>query len=105
MWMGGSVPLGYDVRDRKLVVNDTEAADSSARVRGFRDDRFRDPAGEDIAGRGSGHQARRTIDKSDIYKMLNNRTYVGEVTHKGNVYPGEQRPSSPASYGTGCTTS
>ena len=26
MWMGGKVPLGYDTRDRKLVVNETEAA-------------------------------------------------------------------------------
>ena len=26
MWMGGRVPLGYDVKDRKLVVNETEAA-------------------------------------------------------------------------------
>ena len=25
MWMGGTVPLGYDVRDRKLIVNATEA--------------------------------------------------------------------------------
>ena len=25
MWMGGKVPLGYDVRDRKLVVNEEEA--------------------------------------------------------------------------------
>ena len=26
MWMGGFVPLGYDVKDRKLVVNEAEAA-------------------------------------------------------------------------------
>src|SRR5947208_12803532 len=26
MWMGGKVPLGYDVRDRKLVVNEAETA-------------------------------------------------------------------------------
>ncbi len=26
MWRGGKVPLGYDVRDRKLVVNEAEAA-------------------------------------------------------------------------------
>ena len=26
MWMGGFVPLGYDVRDRKLIVNEGEAA-------------------------------------------------------------------------------
>ncbi len=25
MWMGGPLPLGYDVRDRKLVINDAEA--------------------------------------------------------------------------------
>ena len=26
MWMGGTIPLGYVVKDRKLVVNETEAA-------------------------------------------------------------------------------
>src|SRR5690606_21171139 len=26
MWMGGFVPLGYDVKERKLVVNEAEAA-------------------------------------------------------------------------------
>jgi hypothetical protein len=26
MWMGGNVPLGYDVKDRKLITNETEAA-------------------------------------------------------------------------------
>jgi hypothetical protein len=31
------------------------------------------------------------IDKGDIYKLLNNRTYVGEVTHKGNIYPGQHK--------------
>ena len=25
MWMGGGIPLGYDVRDRKLVINEVEA--------------------------------------------------------------------------------
>ena len=25
MWMGGNVPLGYDVRDRKLLINEAEA--------------------------------------------------------------------------------
>ena len=31
----------------------------------------------------------RLLDKGDIYKLLNNRTYVGEVTHKGQVYAGQ----------------
>ena len=25
MWMGGTIPLGYDVRDRKLIMNEAEA--------------------------------------------------------------------------------
>ena len=36
MWMGGSVPLGYDVRDRKLVVNEEEAATVRRIFDGFR---------------------------------------------------------------------
>jgi DNA invertase Pin-like site-specific DNA recombinase len=35
MWMGGSVPLGYDVRERKLVVNEVEAAVVRRVFRGF----------------------------------------------------------------------
>ena len=26
MWMGGDVPLGYDVKDRKLIVSKPEAS-------------------------------------------------------------------------------
>ena len=37
MWMGGSVPLGYDVRDRKLVVNEAEAATVRRIFEGFAD--------------------------------------------------------------------
>jgi site-specific DNA recombinase len=33
----------------------------------------------------------KSINKGDIYKLLNNRIYVGEVVHKGNVYSGEHQ--------------
>ena len=38
----------------------------------------------------AGHRTRRgkPFDKGVVYKLLNNPTYVGEVTHKGTVYPG-----------------
>jgi hypothetical protein len=26
MWMGGNVPLGYEVKDRKLILNEPEAS-------------------------------------------------------------------------------
>jgi DNA invertase Pin-like site-specific DNA recombinase len=33
MWMGGSVPLGYEVKDRALIINDVGQADQSAWLR------------------------------------------------------------------------
>ena len=31
------------------------------------------------------------IDKGYLYKLLNNRVYVGEAVHKGTAYPGEHK--------------
>jgi DNA invertase Pin-like site-specific DNA recombinase len=89
MWMGGKVPLGYDVLDRKLVVNDAEAA----RVRRVFELFAETGSGVETVRRcrAEGITARsgRPIDKGDVYKILHLRTYVGEVAHRGNVYPGE----------------
>ena len=91
MWMGGKVPLGYDVADRKLVVNDTEAA----RVRRVFELFVETGSGVETVRRlqaeGVTAKSGRPLDKGDVYKILNLRTYVGEVTHKGNVYPGEHQ--------------
>ncbi len=40
-------------------------------------------------------KAGRPLDKGDVYKLLNNRTYVGEAAHKGQVYPGEHQAIVP----------
>ena len=89
IWMGGYVPLGYDVQGRKLIVNDAEAASvrriferfvelGSATVlaRELRRDGFRNKQGT-------------LIDKGYLYRLLNNRVYRGEAVHKGKAYPGE----------------
>ena len=58
MWMGGFVPLGYDVKDRKLVVDEAEAAIVRVDLRALRPDRLGDHAGAGAAARGRPHQAR-----------------------------------------------
>ena len=90
MWMGGSVPLGYDVRDRKLVVSEAEAATVRRVFNGFAAIGSATKLAKVLRAEGVTTKRGRPIDKADVYKLLNNRTYVGEVTHKGNVYPGEQ---------------
>ena len=89
IWMGGYVPLGYDVRDRKLVVNDAEAA-SVRRIFG----RFVELGSATVLARelrreGFRNKQGTLIDKGYLYRLLKNRVYRGEAVHKGTAYPGE----------------
>ena len=89
MWMGGYVPLGYDVRDRKLVVNEQDAG-SVRRI--F--DRFVEVGSATVLARelrreGVRNKQGTLIDKGYLYRLLNNRVYRGEALHKGKAYPGE----------------
>ncbi|GGJ40449.1 recombinase family protein [Neoroseomonas lacus] len=91
MWMGGKVPLGYDVVARKLVVNEAEAP----RVRRVFEIFAETGSGIETVARlraeGATSKTGRPLDKGDVYKLLNNRTYVGEAAHKGQIYPGEHQ--------------
>jgi DNA invertase Pin-like site-specific DNA recombinase len=91
MWMGGSVPLGYDVRDRKLVVNEVEAATVRRVFEGFVAIGSATQLSKVLRAEAVTTKRGRPIDKADIYKLLNTRVYLGEVVHKGNVYPGEHQ--------------
>jgi DNA invertase Pin-like site-specific DNA recombinase len=91
LWMGGFVPLGYDVKDRKLVMNGTEAA--SVRMiferfikTGSATELVKKLRAENVRGKQG-----KLVDKGYVYKLLNNRVYIGEAVHKGVAYPGEHQ--------------
>ncbi|MEZ0497440.1 recombinase family protein [Sphingomonas sp. IW22] len=99
MWMGGPVPLGYDVRDRKLVVNEAEAetvrlifkrhqavgtiqalvADLTVRRIISKRRTLRD-------GRETGGEPYRA---GALTHLLRNVLYTGQVSHHGTIYAGE----------------
>jgi DNA invertase Pin-like site-specific DNA recombinase len=99
MWMGGRVPLGYDLKDRKLIVNPAEAKQVQEIFRSYLEvgcvrklrthleqrralSKVRiSPSGQK-AGGGS-------HSRGALYKLLANRTYIGEISHKEKAYPGE----------------
>ncbi|TPG58030.1 recombinase family protein [Roseomonas nepalensis] len=89
MWMGGHVPLGYDVRERKLLVNDVEATTVRRVFTTFLDTGSGTETARLLQAKGLTSRSGRLLDKGDVYKLLNNRTYVGDAAHKGKVYPGE----------------
>jgi DNA invertase Pin-like site-specific DNA recombinase len=89
MWMGGKVPLGYDVRDRKLIPNEDEAPRVRRVFELFVETQSGTGTARKLQAEGATSRSGRLLDKGDVYKLLNLRTYVGEVTHKGQVFPGE----------------
>jgi site-specific DNA recombinase len=89
IWMGGYVPLGYDVQDRKLVVNDTEAASVRRIFERFVQLGSATVLARDLRREGFRNKQGTLIDKGYLYRLLNNRVYRGEALHKGKAYPGE----------------
>ena len=99
MWMGGLPSLGYDVQNRKLVVNDQEAPTvlhifrRYVQLRSVRTLQAElDEAGirskRRILADGTAYGGQK-LSRGALYLMLQNRIYRGEITHKGNAYPGE----------------
>jgi len=89
MWMGGFVPLGYDVKDRKLVVNATEAATVRRVFERFTRIQSVTMLVREMREEGVRGKRGRLIDKSYVYQLFRNRVYLGEAVHKGTSYPGE----------------
>ena len=105
MWMGGTPPLGYDICERKLVVNGTEA--DTVRlifqrylefgcVRALRDNLATTGIVSKVWTSRSGKQhGNQPFDRGALYCLLKNRIYLGETIHKGTAYAGEHRAIVP----------
>jgi site-specific DNA recombinase len=105
IWMGGRVPLGYDLQSRKLVPNHNEAAlvckvFSLYLQLGCVSKLAAQLAGEKIyskiritsCGTRSGGSA---FGRGALYDLLRNRLYRGEIRHREMWYPGEHQAIVP----------
>ncbi len=102
MWMGGIPPIGYDVANRRLIPNEAEAktiahifqrfvelGSTTKLVKELRLDGVTSKAWTTQDGK---VREGKPIDKGLIYKVLNNRTYLGELRHKELWYQAEHPP-------------
>ena len=102
MWMGGNVPLGYDLPasgTRKLLINEDEAAT----VRSIFSRYFelgsvhalqRELADQGILSKlrtySTGHTSGGTpFSRGALFHLLRNRIYLGQIVHKDQVFEGE----------------
>jgi hypothetical protein len=99
MWMGGTVPLGYDAINRKLRINEEEAKTvrllfelylklGSARRLEEECKRLglRTKLRTLLDGRQCGGTA---FSRGHLYLIISNPLYIGRIPHKGNSYEGE----------------
>jgi site-specific DNA recombinase len=89
MWMGGWAPLGYDIKDRKLIVNEREAELVRSMFTRFARGIPPQQLIEALAKEGALNKQGKLIEKGYFYRVLNNRLYLGEAVHKGTAHPGE----------------
>ena len=102
LWMGGNVPLGYDVQDRALVINTAEAETVRTLYQLYRKYRnvravvaeadrlgLRTKLRVGPTGRRSGGGR---FQAGHVYHVLKSPVYTGRIPHKNKVYPGSHEP-------------
>jgi site-specific DNA recombinase len=99
MWMGGRVPLGYDLKDRKLLINPDEAKTIReifqrylrlgcvSKLKSSLDkSEIKSKVRTNATGRIVGGAS---YSRGALYSILSNKIYRGEVWHRGHSYRGE----------------
>lgn len=99
MWMGGRVPMGYNVVGRKLVVNESEAEIVRHLFRRYLELGCVKYLKEELEAQGVTRPTRLNragkqvggapYSRGGLYEVLRNRLYLGEIAHKDQSYPGE----------------
>src|ERR1700693_22360 len=99
IWMGGVLPLGYDVRERKLVVNHDEAETVRGTFERYlelgsvrllaNDLRLRGIISSVRVTRSGKARGGKQFSRGALYCLLSNSAYIGEIRHKQERHPGQ----------------
>lgn len=98
MWMGGNVPLGYDVIDKKLVVNQAEAKTVRHIYQRYIELGAVRKLKEELDAEGYLSKPRnnqqclsgnKPFSRGALYALLKNPLYIGKTVHQGNHFEGQ----------------
>jgi site-specific DNA recombinase len=102
LWVGGNLPLGYEMKDGKLAIVEKEAELVRSIFRrylelGSVNELLRDLRDRDIRTKSRLLSTGATrggipFGRGALYYLLGNRFYIGEVKYKDEILPGEQPP-------------
>jgi DNA invertase Pin-like site-specific DNA recombinase len=99
IWTGGSVPLGYEVRERRLLINSEEAPivrqiferylELGTVRKVMRDLSARRIASAIRVSKTGNRRGGKSFGRGALYHLLSNPVYVGEIRHKDERHPGQ----------------
>jgi len=98
LWMGGHAPLGYNVVDKKLIINEEEAETLRTIYRAYLEqgtvwdlkvfldgEGYRSKRRQDANGAPSGGKS---FSRGQLYRLLSNPLYRGKISHRGEIFEG-----------------
>ena len=89
MWMGGRVPIGYERKDKKLIIETSGAAKVKKIFEKYIELKSVPKLKTYLACENIRTNTGKNFDKGQLYHILQNKTYTGKIVHKNNVYEGE----------------
>lgn len=99
MWMGGPVPLGYSLENRKLVIDDEEAETVRLIFRRYLELGSVGALADELAAAGVRTKVRRyangrsvggvSFTRGSLAQLLQNPIFIGKVRHRGELFDGE----------------
>ena len=88
-WVGGTVPLGYHLVNKKLIVDETTAPVIQRIFRRYLEIQSPKQIARELNAKGIPTLSAKKWDSGYINRILHNYTYVGKVQYDGEVYNGE----------------
>ena len=89
MWMGGHIPLGFEVQNRKLLIVPSEAETVRHIYQRFLECGSATLLVQELDAAGVKTKTGNFLDKGYLYRMLANRLYLGEIVIGEESVPGE----------------
>ena len=102
LWVGGNLPLGYEIKDGKIVIIEQEAELVRSIFRRYLELGGVNELVRDLSDRNIRTKTRQLstgatrggvpFGRGALYYLLSNRFYIGEVKYRNEILPGEQPP-------------
>ena len=92
LWMGGTVPLGYDIQEKQLIINRNESKTVRFIFDTYINDQCVKTVKETLEQKGWLGKQGKPFSRGALYTILKNPIYIGKIQHRGKHFDGVHEP-------------